>query len=126
MEPSITLPASYSSLPFKDISISHVPASSPTPSQVLLLKLNRPQKFNAVTERMIEELVTAYEYFNADDRVKVIVVTGSGKAFCVGADLEVGFSKLLDEGQTNTASYRDGYVRSSHVTLRFFMTRSLF
>ncbi|KAH6708935.1 ClpP/crotonase-like domain-containing protein [Leptodontidium sp. MPI-SDFR-AT-0119] len=111
MEASISLPASYSLLPFKNISISHVPASSPTPSQVLLLKLNRPQKFNAVTERMIEELVTAYEYFHADDRVKAIVVTGTGKAFCVGADLEVGFSKLLnklDGGSSNLTSYRDG------------------
>ncbi|PQE04378.1 Enoyl- hydratase isomerase protein [Rutstroemia sp. NJR-2017a BVV2] len=97
METSIALPDSYSSLPFKDISISHVPASLPTPSQVILLKLNRPQKFNAATERMIEEVVTAYEYFNADDRVKAIVVTGTGRAFCVGADLEIGFSKLLNK-----------------------------
>ena len=62
---------------------------------------------------MIEELVTAYEYFHADDRVKAIVVTGTGKAFCVGADLEVGFSKLLnklDGGSSNLTSYRDGYI----------------
>lgn len=62
---------------------------------------------------MIEELVTAYEYFNADDRVKAIVVTGTGRAFCVGADLEIGFSKLLnklDRGPPNSTLYRDGYV----------------
>jgi enoyl-CoA hydratase/carnithine racemase len=113
MDTSTPLPASYSSLPFKDISISHVPVWSPTPSPVLLLKLNRPQKFNSVTEQMIEELVTAYEYFNADDRIKAIVVTGTGKAFCFGADLEVGFSKVLntlDGGPSNSNSYRDGYV----------------
>jgi enoyl-CoA hydratase/carnithine racemase len=119
METSMALPASYSSLPFKEISISHVPASLPTPSKVLLLKLNRPQKFNAVTELMIEELVTAYGYFNADDRVKAIVVTGGGRAFCVGADLKVGFSKLLnklDGGPSKSTSYRDGYVLPCQAT----------
>ncbi|KAL1876643.1 hypothetical protein Plec18167_005050 [Paecilomyces lecythidis] len=105
------LPESYPSLPFKEISISHVSETSASPTKVVLLKLNRPQKFNAVTERMIDELVTAYEYFEADDRIKAIVVTGVGKAFCVGADLEVGFSRLsenLKGGPAAIDAYRDG------------------
>lgn len=93
--------------------MSHVPVSSPTATEVVLLKLNRPQKFNAVTEQMIEELVTVYGHFDSDDRIKAIVVTGAGKAFCVGADLEVGFAKIrktLDGGSSQLNSYRDGYV----------------
>lgn len=113
MDNSTPLPESYSSLPFEEISISHVPESSPTPTSVVLLKLNRPQKYNAATERMIEELVLAYEYFNSDDRIKAIVLTGTGKAFCVGADLKMGFSKIrktLDGGLVKRNAYRDGYV----------------
>ncbi|GAD95383.1 conserved hypothetical protein [Paecilomyces variotii No. 5] len=105
------LPESYASLPFKEVSISHVPETSPSPTKVVLLKLNRPQKFNAVTEQMIDELVAAFQYFEADDRIKAIVVTGAGKVFCVGADLEVGFSRLshnLKGGSAAIDAYRDG------------------
>lgn len=111
MATSPALPDAYFSLPFKEISISHVPATSLTPTPVVLLTLNRPDKFNAVTEQMIEELVTAYRYFDADDRIKAIVVAGVGKAFCVGADLQIGFSKLLENvkgGSSTMDAYRDG------------------
>jgi len=90
-----SLPSSYSSLPFKDISVSHVPASCSAPTKVIVVTLNRPNKYNAATEGMLIELVRVYELFSKDDRVKVIVMTGAGKAFCAGADLDVGFSKLL-------------------------------
>jgi enoyl-CoA hydratase/carnithine racemase len=105
------LPESYSSLPFKDILISHVPETCLSPTKVVLLRLNRPNKLNAVTAQMIEELITAFHYFEADDRIKAIVVTGVGKGFCVGADLEVGFSGLLENlkgGPTAINAYRDG------------------
>ena len=123
------LPNSYSTLPFKEISVSHVPASSPTTTEVILLKLNRPQKFNAVTEQMIEELVTAYDYFDSDDQIKAIVVTGAGNTFCVGADLQVGFSKIrkiLDGGPSKLNSYRDGYVLPYLAALYFLMIWNMF
>lgn len=88
----ITLPTHYSSLPYQHIKISHVPASSPTPTRVLLLELHRPGKNNAFTDQMSGELEKAFELFDIDDRVKAIVVTGSGKMFCAGADLEIGFA----------------------------------
>lgn len=110
----MALPESYHALPFQKIAISHVPATSPTPTSVVLLALNRPQRLNAVTAEMIEELVTAYEYFKVDDRIKAVVVTGAGKAFCVGADLGVGFGAMLQELKENSSKmmdeYRDGYV----------------
>ncbi|KAB8223921.1 ClpP/crotonase-like domain-containing protein [Aspergillus novoparasiticus] len=104
-------PESYETLPFKTISISHVPETSPTVTKVVILKLNRPHQFNAVTAQMIEEIIAAYQHFDTDDRVKAVVVTGSGPAFCAGADLQVGFSTLIDDLRKDPSkieSHRDG------------------
>ncbi|KIW78407.1 hypothetical protein Z517_08243 [Fonsecaea pedrosoi CBS 271.37] len=104
-------PETCSSLLFKEIVISNVPATCPTTTEVILLILNRPKRFNAVTESMLEEIITAHRYFDADDRVKAIVITGAGPSFCVGADLEVGFSKLvknLKQDPSSIGTYRDG------------------
>lgn len=54
---------------------------------VLRLTLNRPEKMNAFTVEMADELVDAYGRASADDAVKAIVVTGAGRAFCAGMDL---------------------------------------
>ena len=113
MANTITPPESYEALPFKTISISHVPETSPTVTKVVVLKLNRPRQFNAVTAQMIDEIIAAYQYFDVDDRVKAIVVTGSGPAFCAGADLRVGFSTLIDDLKKDPSkieSHRDGFV----------------
>lgn len=108
MAPS-KIPASYSSLDFKDIAVSHVPADAPTVTQVIVLALNRPDKFNAVTENMLKELETAYGLLETDERVRAIVLTGTGKAFCAGADLSVGFSGLFSqkESEESIQNFRD-------------------
>ena len=54
---------------------------------ILTLTLNRPDQLNAFTVEMANELVNAFEHASDDDLVKVIVVTGAGKAFCAGMDL---------------------------------------
>ncbi|OTA64193.1 ClpP/crotonase [Hypoxylon sp. EC38] len=109
MATSSALPNAYSPLPFKEISISHVPASSPSVTKVVILALNRPEKYNAVTENMLEEMEAAYELFNKDDRVRAIVVTGAGKAFCAGADLQIGFGGLMKskKDEASMSSFRD-------------------
>ena len=56
---------------------------------ILLLTLNRPDKLNAFTVEMCDELVDAYTRASADDAVKAIVVTGAGRTFCAGMDLSV-------------------------------------
>ena len=89
---SIQPPQSYSQLPFGHIKVSHVPASAPTATSVILITLNRPDKHNAFTSQMQKEICAAYEYIENDDRVKVVVITGAGeRSFCAGADLEIGF-----------------------------------
>ena len=58
--------------------------------RVLTLTLNRPDRMNAFTGRMCDELIAAFDQAAADDNVKVVIVTGAGKAFCAGSDLERG------------------------------------
>ena len=101
-----TLPTSYNSLPWTQIKTEHVPASSPTPTPIILLTLYRPGKHNAYTNTMMKELEEAYSLFDTDDRVRCIVVTGHGRIFCAGADLEIGFIG----GQEKVNDHRDGYV----------------
>jgi enoyl-CoA hydratase/carnithine racemase len=55
-----------------------------------LVTLNRPERRNAYTARMGAELNGAFAELEADDAVRAIVVTGAGRDFCVGADLERG------------------------------------
>ncbi|QGP80548.1 crotonase/enoyl-CoA hydratase family protein [Sphingobium sp. CAP-1] len=70
---------------------------------LLLLTLSRPDRLNAFTVEMCEELIHAYNRASQDDAVRVIVVTGEGRAFCAGMDLSVGGNVFgLDESQTPT------------------------
>jgi enoyl-CoA hydratase/carnithine racemase len=58
--------------------------------RILTITLNRPDRMNAFTGRMCDELIAAFDQADADDDVKVVIVTGAGRAFCAGADLERG------------------------------------
>ena len=54
---------------------------------ILTLTLNRPDRLNAWTAQMGQELIEAFDRADADDDVRAVVVTGAGRAFCAGADL---------------------------------------
>lgn len=103
-------PESYSSLNYTQITVSNVPASSPTVTKVVVVAFNRPQKYNAFTPTMTDELESAFTLLGADPRVRAIVLTGTGKAFCAGADLEMGFTPMLEYRKSEEAAnaYRDG------------------
>ncbi len=66
--------------------------------RVAFLKLNRPAVFNAVDIGLFEDLIKALEVCSVDDEVKVIVITGEGKAFCAGGDLAM-FNSVPDPGE---------------------------
>src|SRR6185312_8955572 len=57
---------------------------------VLTITLNRPDRLNAWTQTMFTELMTAFDSADADDEVRAVIVTGAGRGFCAGADLERG------------------------------------
>jgi enoyl-CoA hydratase/carnithine racemase len=57
---------------------------------VATLTLNRPDRMNAFTEQMAKEMIAAFDATDADDDVRVVIVTGAGRAFCAGADLGAG------------------------------------
>jgi enoyl-CoA hydratase/carnithine racemase len=57
---------------------------------ILTITLDRPERLNAWTPTMARELIEAFERANADDEVGAIIVTGAGRGFCAGADLEAG------------------------------------
>ena len=73
---------------------------------ILVLRLDRPDQLNAFTVEMAEELVEAFHRASADDDVRAVVVTGSGRAFCAGMDLSTGADGSnvfgLDETQQPT------------------------
>ncbi|KNZ33617.1 MAG: enoyl-CoA hydratase [Methylibium sp. NZG] len=92
---------------------------------VATVTLNRPDKLNAFTPQMRDDLVAAFEHTDADDAVRVVIATGAGRAFCAGADLSGGGSTFdyASQGQASRDRlkvgdvYRDG---GGIVTLRIF------
>jgi len=57
---------------------------------VLRITLNRPEKLNAITDTMWRELIEVLSRTRQDPQVRVVVLTGSGRGFCSGADLSPG------------------------------------
>jgi enoyl-CoA hydratase/carnithine racemase len=57
---------------------------------VLTVTLDRPERLNAFTPTMQRELIEAFDAADADDDVRAVIVTGEGRGFCAGADLERG------------------------------------
>ncbi|MET4118034.1 enoyl-CoA hydratase/carnithine racemase [Bradyrhizobium sp. JR1.5] len=58
--------------------------------QILTITLNRPEKLNACTAIMQNELIDAFDRVNREDDARAVIVTGAGRAFCAGADLSSG------------------------------------
>jgi len=91
---------------------------------VATVTLNRPEEMNAFTPAMRKELIEIFNRADRDDAVRVIVVTGAGKAFCAGADLSSGgstFDRDVREGKKIALNeHRDG---GGQVTLAIFRCR---
>jgi enoyl-CoA hydratase/carnithine racemase len=58
--------------------------------RILTITLNRPERLNAWTATMAGELHDAFDRADDDDEVRAVIVTGAGRGFCAGADLESG------------------------------------
>ncbi len=91
--------------------------------QIATITLNRPDKLNAFTNRMLKEIIAAFDESDADDNVRAVIVTGSGRAFCAGADLSGGgetFAKGGSDVKAKTGVMRDG---GGLVSLRIFESK---
>ncbi len=92
---------------------------------IATITLNRPDKLNAFTARMAQELIAAFDATDADDAVGAVIVTGAGRGFCAGADLSAGAATFDYEARGEAAREEvkvDGVNRDSggRVTLRIF------
>ncbi len=87
---------------------------------IATITLNRPEKLNAFTEIMMDEMIDAFDKADADDNVRAIVVTGAGRAFCAGADLSGGTfgSTRGNRPQRRSAIGPDGTVDWSNEAIR--------
>src|SRR6478672_6886314 len=54
---------------------------------VAKVTLNRPELHNAFNDELISELITCFRELDSDEKIRVVVLTGEGKSFCAGADL---------------------------------------
>jgi len=75
---------------------------------IATVTLNRPEKMNAFTPLMRDELLAVFDETDADDAVRVVIITGAGRAFCAGADLSSGGKTFDYERGANAA--RDKYL----------------
>lgn len=103
----LELPASYEKVPTTGhVVVSHHPPGSPTVTPVVVVTLNRPANHNAFTGQMVEDFEKLFPMFDIDERVKVVVLTGAGKIFCAGADLDIGFNGHVE--RKHASDHRDG------------------
>ena len=90
---------------------------------VAVATFNRPDRMNTFTPKVMADMIALFDVTDADDAVRAVVVTGSGRAFCAGADLGAGGAtfdyekRVRDEDLIVNDIRRDGGGR---VTLRIF------
>jgi enoyl-CoA hydratase/carnithine racemase len=90
--------------------------------RVATITLNRPDRLSAVNTKVIRELVEAFDQADGDDGVRVVIVTGAGRAFCAGADLGGG-GKTFAGGPGRSERPEDHRDGGGLVTLRIFDMR---
>jgi len=108
-EPDAPLPLEPAELGFERIRYVKEPPRA-------TITLSRPEVLNAFDFRMLRELARACEDASWDDDIRVVVITGEGRAFCVGADLKAWGADLL--GRPNEYWKWFGAFKDMHDRLR--------
>jgi enoyl-CoA hydratase/carnithine racemase len=79
---------------------------------VVLVRLNRPDRLNAINSTMIAELEAVVEAVDLDSAVRVVILTGAGRGFCAGLDLEAGGDAPGAAGENRTVA---GFLWQDHL-----------
>lgn len=90
---------------------------------ILTLTMNRPDRLNAFNGTMMQEMIKAFDQADADDAVRAIIVTGEGRGFCAGADLEKGGDTFNYDSRDDRAGASGGLAPRDGgglLTLRIF------
>ena len=88
-----------------------------------MVSLNRPEKLNAFTKTMQDELIKVFDYTDQNDDVKSVVITGEGRAYCAGADLVDGPNTFNYAKEGNRLSNDDNVDGGGLVALRIFKSK---
>ncbi len=91
---------------------------------IAILKLNRPESLNAFNMQMLEDMLSAIDYVNNNDNIKSMVITGTGKAFCAGADLSSG-EKTFDKSFDTKSKFESNFRRDAGGILSLKIYNSL-
>lgn len=89
---------------------------------VMTLTLNRPQKLNAFTPGMRDAMIAAFDRADGEDEIHAVIVTGSGRAFCAGADMTEGAVRFDVSRRVAESDPRGDGIRDSggRLALRIF------
>ena len=85
--------------------------------------LNRPEKLNAFTKTMQDELIKIFDHTDQNDDIKSVVISGEGRAFCAGADLVEGPNTFNYSEEGNKLSNNDNRDGGGLVALRIFRSK---
>ncbi len=90
-------------------------------NNLAILLLNRPEKLNAFTFLMMEELISALDLIEDDDSFHAVIISGAGRGFCAGADLSSG-KETFNPSFDNFAVQEQDFRRDSGgiLTLRMY------
>src|SRR5271168_617957 len=90
--------------------------------EIVVLTMNNPRRKNALTPEMITLMAQAWDEIDADDRIRVAILTGYGDSYCVGGDLADGWmvrgakggkgSALVPEGKSVGSIISEGLLLS--------------
>ncbi len=80
------------------------------------ITLNRPEKLNAMSDVLVDQLEAALDQAEADDEVRIVVLRGAGRAFCAGYDLE----QEAHEGEPSITEWHELLSRDVEVTMKLW------
>lgn len=88
--------------------------------KIARITLNRPHVLNAVSTTTVQEIIVAMQMLQADERVRVVILTGAGRAFCVGADLKERLHKTDADWMEQRRVFKESFDLTYNFTKPLF------